>query len=315
MEIITQIQEISQKKAAIAIGKFEGIHLGHQKLIKKVVEKQQAGFVPVAFTFDVSPRLFFQQENNILFTQKERNRLFEQFGVSILFICPFTKEFVAMEAERFVEEVLLKKLHAGYLAVGEDFRFGKDRKGDVRLLKRYAGAGAFELEVIEKEWLGQNNAEGGMECHEQISSTKIRELIYKGKMEQANEMLGFAFFMEGTVVKGNQLGRTWGIPTANIMVNQNKLLPPSGVYFSRAYIEGQAYSAITNIGIKPTIGKGYEKGAETHIYNFNEDIYGKRLVVELLHFKRKEQKFASREKLLRQLQDDVYGGTVYFGVE
>lgn len=315
MEIVTQIKEVSQEKTAVAIGKFEGLHLGHQKLIKKIVKKQQAGFVPVAFTFDVSPRLFFKQENNMLFTQKERNRLFERFGVDYLFVCPFAKELVEMEAKQFVEEVLCKKLHMGYLAVGEDFRFGQDRKGDVQLLRRYAKAGAFELEVIEKEWIGQKVPEHGKNHHEQISSTKIRELIYKGEMEQANEMLGFSFFMEGIVIKGNQLGRTWGIPTANIMVNQSKLLPPNGVYFSMAYIDEKAYPAITNIGTKPTIGEGYAKGAETHIFSFNQDIYGEELVVELLHFKRRECKFETKEQLLRQLQDDVDGGKFYFGVE
>ena len=133
MEIVTQVKEISYEKTAVAIGKFEGLHLGHQKLIKKITGKQQAGYVPVAFTFDVSPRLFFQQENSVIFTQKERSRLFERFGVSCLFVCPFAEEFAEMEAEPFVEEILCKKLHTGYLAVGEDFRFGRERRGDVRL--------------------------------------------------------------------------------------------------------------------------------------------------------------------------------------
>lgn len=302
MEIMTEIAEASWDKAAIAIGKFEGLHIGHQKLIKKITEKQRAGFMPVAFTFDKSPRTYFGQGEGLLFTREERRTLFEKWGIGCLVECIFNQQMASMEAEEFVEEILCKKLHAAYLVVGPDFCFGKNRKGDVKLLQNYERQGAFQLEIVEKE----------MEKDMAVSSTRIRESLINGRMEEVQSMLGFPYYLEGQVVRGNQLGRTWGIPTANIMVNQIKLLPPNGVYFSSIEVDKKVFFGITNIGTKPTIGDDYEKNAENYIYDFSEEIYGKNIKIQLLKFHRPERKFDSVEALVEQLQQDIQSGKGYF---
>ena len=302
MEILTNIKEAPWKKAAIAIGKFEGLHRGHQKLIQKIVQKKQEGYVSVVFTFDRSPRIYFGRGEGLLFTGSERRSKLAEWELDKLVECPFTKELAAMEPEAFVEEILCKKLHAGYLAVGPDFHFGKDRKGDVGLLARYEAQGLFSVEVVEKERTKE----------QEVSSTKVRELLAKGDIQTANQMLAFPFFLEGEVVKGNQMGRTWGVPTANVKIDSQKLLPPNGVYFSNVLLSGRNYNAITNIGSKPTIGKGYEKGAETYLYDFEQDIYGEKLRIELLKFQRPEQQFASLEQLVERLKYDVGCGREYF---
>ena len=302
MKIITELKEASWEKSAIAIGKFEGLHMGHQKLIKKIVEKQRAGYVPVAFTFDKSPRVYFGAGEGVLFTKEERRALFEAWGVGCLVECPFHKEMASMEAEEFVEKVLCGMLHAAYLVVGPDFCFGRNRTGDVKLLQKYEQEGRFALEIIEKE---EDNKTA-------ISSTRIRQSLVNGQMEELCQMLGFPYFLEGEVVKGNQLGRTWGIPTANIMVNQMKLFPPNGVSFSRIVIDEKIYCGITNIGTKPTIGDDCEKNVETYIYDFSEEIYGKYIKIQLLRYHRPEQRFESIQGLVAALQQDLQCGKEYF---
>lgn len=302
MEIITNVAECSFEKTAVAIGKFEGLHLGHQKLIKKIIEKQPEGFIPVAFTFDVSPRIFFGEGGGILFTREERRSLFAQWQLPCLVEVPFTRELADMEAEVFIEEVLCGCLHAAYLVVGRDFCFGKNRRGDVGMLQAYAAKGFFQLEVVEKE-----TAQG-----QEISSTQIRKQLQNGSMEAVADMLGFPYFLEGVVVEGNRLGRTWGIPTANIMVNQSKQIPPHGVYFSRVWVGQECFAGITNLGNKPTIGEGYQEGAETFLFDFDREIYSEKIRVELLHFLRKEHKFDDLEGLKKQLQEDISKGMAYF---
>lgn len=302
MEIMTEIKEASWEKSAVVIGKFEGLHMGHQKLIKRIVEKQRAGYMSVAFTFDKSPRMYFGKGEGELFTKEERRELFEKWGIGCLIECPFDEKMATMEPQVFIEEILIKKLHTAYLVVGTDFCFGKNRKGDVKLLQNYERAGAFSLEIIEKE----------LENKVAVSSTRIRQSLLNGRMEEISAMLGFPYYLHGEVVHGNQLGRTWGIPTANIMVNQMKLLPPAGVYFSSIEIDDKIYCGITNIGTKPTIGENYEKSVENYIYDFSKEIYGKYIKIQLLKFHRPEQKFESIEGLVAQLQRDLQCGKEYF---
>lgn len=302
MKIMTLSQEATWEKAAVAIGKFEGLHVGHQKLIGKIVEKQRAGYMPVAFTFDISPRLYFEKGKTVLFTREERRFLFDRWNVGCLVECTFDQAFASMEPEQFVEEILCRKLHTGYLVVGPDFCFGKNRRGDVKLLQKYEQQGAFTLEVVEKEQTD--------DCF--VSSTRIRQALMAGSMEEVNEMLGFSYFLFGTVKEGNRLGRTWGIPTANIETDESKQLPPNGVYFTRVCVDGHWYCGITNVGTKPTVGNCYKKGVETYIYDFTDMIYGKEMTVELLHFHREEEKFASEKLLVEQLQRDLDAGKCFF---
>lgn len=305
MKVLTNIQTVMWDKSAVAMGKFEGLHIGHRKLIDKIIEKQQDGMVPVAFTFDVSPRIFFGRGEGVLFTSNERRQVFDSWNVKYLVEYPFDRELAMMEAENFIEEILCKKLKASYIVVGKDFRFGYNRRGNVEMLRKYAEKGFFELEVVEK-----------VEDEKYpISSTRVREELEQGNIEIVNKMLDFDFFLEGTVVSGNQMGRTWGFPTANIMVNQWKLLPPNGVYYSQVSIDEKKYYGITNIGIKPTVADGMQKGAETFLYNFNGDLYGKNIKVQLKHFVRAEQAFESVETLIERIRTDVNNGEKYFGLE
>lgn len=303
MRVMTAVPEKWNQKTAVAIGKFEGMHKGHHKLIEKIVEKQRAGFTSVAFTFDISPRIYFKKGQGMLFTAQERRNIFESWGTEVLLEYPF-RGLVDMEPERFVEEILIKALHVGYLAVGRDFCFGLNRRGSVELLGKYAAQGCFELEVIDK-------VTGG---YGETSSTVIREQLAAGKLSVVNQLLYTPFFMEGVVVSGNCLGRTWGIPTANLVPEPEKLLPPNGVYFSRVHLKGRVLNGITNIGHKPSVGENYSRGAETYLYHFAEDIYGKEICVELLHFHRPEQRFESLEALVQQLRKDVELGKNYFGI-
>lgn len=305
MNVLTDMQTTEWEKTAVAMGKFEGLHAGHKKLIDKIMEKQQEGFVPVAFTFDVSPRIFFGQEEGVLFTPDERRRIFSSWQVEHLLEYPFTGELAKMEAEAFIEEILHKKLRTAYLVVGNDFHFGYRRRGDVNMLQQYAQKGYFELEVIEKV----------ADEQEPISSTRIRQELKNGNMELVSEMLKFHFFLEGNVVFGNRLGRTWGFPTANIIVDSKKLLPPDGVYYSRVKVDEKLYYGITNIGTKPTVANNGNKGAETFLYDFDGELYGKDLKVELLHYVRKEQAFESIEMLIKQIQKDVNSGREYFNLK
>lgn len=306
MKILTAVPQDWQGKAAVAIGKFEGMHKGHRKLIGKIMEKQQAGLTPVAFTFDKSPRVYFgsHAEAGMLFMPSERRELFEDWGLPVLIEYPFDK-LADMEAGEYVERLLIAGLHVGYLAVGEDFCFGRGRKGDVGMLRDYASRGCFELEVIDKKSIGTGH----------ISSTRIRQELAAGHMEEVNAMLDIPFFVEGEVVGGNHLGKTWGIPTANIYISGDKFLPPNGVYLCRVHMEERMFCGVTNIGHKPTMGEGYAKGAETHLYGFDEDIYGKNIRVELLRFQRAEQKFESIDALVGQLRYDLECGKEYFGIK
>ena len=302
MKVMTGISSVEWETCAIAIGKFEGLHAGHHKLIRMINNRQQQGEPSVVFTFDKSPRFFFGQRDGMLFTREERRHVLEQWDLQYLIECPFTKELAGMEAECFVEEILLRKLRVGYLAVGQDFHFGRERQGSVELLQTYAKQGLFTLDIADKEVFNEAP----------VSSTRVREELAGGNVERVSRMLGYPFFMEGTVVEGNHLGRTWGIPTANILLPEEKLLPPNGVYFARVQVEGEIYNGITNIGHKPTIGNDYAKGAETYLYQFNGDLYGKNIRVELYSFQRPEQKFDSLEALIERLKYDVSCGEAYF---
>lgn len=291
-------------KSAVTLGKFDGLHRGHQKLIKKIrgyAEKK--GLKSIVFAFDMSP--FAKNQTGLrkgLVTNEERRSLLEG-KVDCLLECPFTKEISRMDAEEFIETVLAKRLHARYIAVGTDFRFGYQKKGDFRMLKAYADIYGYEVEVVEKE-----------SAYDRIiSSTFIKEELAKGNMEIVRNLLGYPYTVSGTVVHGRQLGRTLGIPTMNIYPAKEKLLPPNGVYASRTVIEGKLYEGITNIGIKPTVEEEGELLLETNLFTYTKDMYGKEIKVELYDFERAEQSFGSIEELKNRMEQDIEIVKQYFG--
>ena len=291
---------------AISLGKFDGLHLGHQLLVKEILGKREEGLQSLIFTFDFGDR-------PSLLLPEERRSLLRKWGIDYLVECPFTEEVSHMEAEDFVREILVEQLHVRYLAVGKDFHFGCQRKGDYRLLERLGAEWGFRVKVVEKA------------CYagEEISSSRIRAELSKGRIELVNQLLGYAWSVTGEVVHGRQIGRTLGLPTTNILPEANKLLPPNGVYATRTLIarvnpEGEdgpdeVFEGITNIGCKPTVGAEEKRGVETYLFDLDRDLYGDILTVRFYGFERAEQKFASLEALKGRIEQDVAWGRAYFG--
>lgn len=299
MKIINDTLDFQLSKAsAVTLGKFDGIHRGHQKLMNKVLAQKENGLTPVVFTFAKMPGTDIYAKGRTILTGKEREQHLMQMGMEILIECPFVPELSSMEPECFIKEVLVEKLHAKYIAVGSDFRFGYRRKGDCTLLKSLSKEYGYEVEVIEKEVFGEKV----------ISSTYIRQLLGCGDMELVEKLLGYPYYVSGTVIHGQALGRTIGIPTTNILPDEEKMLPPNGVYLTRTIIDGKKVWGITNIGVKPTVSGEKVKGIETHLLDFCQDLYGKELLVAFYAFERPEQRFENLELLKEQLEKDVFWG-------
>lgn len=292
-------------RSAVTLGKFDGLHRGHEKLIRRVLQLKKEGFETVVFTFDVSPLVKLGNRiRRTILTNQERAQLLLQQGLDCLIECPFVPEVIQMKPEDFIREVLVMQLRAAWVIVGPDFRFGHDREGDVQLLAEMGKQYGFQVEVLEKEtW--EDRA---------ISSTWIRESLREGNMEQVNELLGYPYFVQGPVVHGRQLGRTMGLPTINQIPEDGKLLPPFGVYASRTTVGGKSYFGISNVGVKPTVEVPFA-GVETYLFACNRNLYGMDACVEFYHFVRPECKFDSVEELKEQIQRDARTGEAYFQKE
>lgn len=297
------------KASAVAIGKFDGIHKGHQSLLRHVLEQKDKGLQAVVFTFDPSPAVLFHKllKNRAgtslpeLTTKREKRKLFAELGIDVLIEFPLTYESAAMPAERFIEQVLAGQMKAAYIAAGTDLSFGKEGKGDTALLKKYAGECGYRTDIIEKVCLD------GVE----ISSSYVRDVVKAGDMEKAERLIGEAYSVSGVVTHGKKLGRRLGMPTVNLLPEKEKLLPPYGVYFSEVMLGEHTYKGITNIGCKPTVNDEKQVGVETYLYDFAQDIYGKEITVRLFSFHRPEKKFDSVEGLKRQMAADIAEGRYY----
>ena len=285
-----------QEETAISIGKFDGLHQGHQLLVERIVKKKQEGLKALIFTFDFGDR-------PVLLLPEERREMLRKWGVDYLLECPFVESISHMEAEEFVRKILVERLHVRYLAVGTDFRFGCQRRGDYRLLQRLSAECGYEVEVVEKAcWQG-----------EEISSSRIRRELEQGRMELVNQLLGYAYSVTGEVLHGRKIGRTLGMPTTNIVPSERKLLPPNGVYATRTVIAGELFEGITNIGYKPTVGAEPRKGVETYLFDLDRNLYGEILTVRFYGYERPERKFDSLEELKKRIGQDVEWGRTYFG--
>lgn len=298
-----------EHKTVVSLGKFDGIHRGHGHLLKHLEDKKKSGLKTVIFTFDVPPKrqICNWKEEKVLTTNEEKVQMFEQYGMDYLIECPFTKKLMLMEPEDFIE-MIVKRLQIKSFVVGKDFHFGKNRKGDYRMLERFADVYGYEVAAVDK--IQENGRE--------ISSTFIREEIASGRIEHANELLGYDYFVQGVVVHGNEIGRTLNAPTANLLPAEDKLLPPFGVYVTRTTVYGEnerIYGGITNVGCKPTIKGTNPAGVETHLFQFRDQIYGSRMKVEFLAMVRQERKFRSLEELKEQMQMDIqYGEKCYANI-
>lgn len=282
---------------AVALGKFEGIHRGHQLLLDEIIKQKKNGLQSVVFTFDMPPGSVLKGERDYqqIYTKEERYQILKGQNIDVLIEHPFTRDFASLEPEAFVREVLIEKTGAKAVVVGTDFRFGRKRSGDIYVLKKLSETYDFQLIVIDKLQIG----------HEDVSSTRIRGLLEKGEMEAVCELLGRPYSVVSPVVHGKALGRTIQIPTVNQLVEHEKLVPPNGVYISRIHAEGKTFYGITNIGVKPTVEEHAVKGIETNIFDFDKDIYGQTIEVELLHYHRPEMCFSSVDKLRNQMMEDI----------
>lgn len=284
-----------EEPTALSLGKFDGVHRGHEALIDQLMRYKNQGLKAAVFTFDIPPKKLTENQNyRLLTTNEEKRVLFEERGVDYLLQCPFTPEIMHMEPEDFVEW-LVRSLHVRSIVVGTDFHFGHNRRGDHVLLEQLSGQLGYELVVVDKlQYWGRD-----------ISSSYVREEILKGNLEIANELLGYPFFVQSEVIHGRQLGRTLGIPTINMELPAEKLLPPKGVYVTRLMIDGNFCTGVTNVGQKPTVNNTNKVSVETHILDYEGDLYGHTLCVSFLAYLRPEQKFASVEELKAQMERDI----------
>lgn len=295
--------------SVVTIGTFDGVHLGHQKILKMLQnEASSINGESILFTFYPHPRMVvFPDSHNLKLIQTidEKIESLRDFGLDNLIIYPFTKEFSRLTAYEFVRDILVNKLKVKKLVIGYDHQFGRNREGDIEFLKETANIFDFEVIEISAQEIDEVN----------VSSTKIRNSLLDGNIEKANGFLGRSFSVEGEVVKGNMLGREIGYPTINIQLsNTHKIMPLDGVYAVKILIQGVQYNGMMNIGQNPTVrDKTIDlKKYEAHVFDFNEEIYGEQVKILFHHYIRKEKSFDNLEELKAQIQTDEKNIRHYF---
>ena len=299
MQVYTSLAEIQRPFAGVCvtIGNFDGVHLGHQRLFAEVAARaQRANGKSVAITFDPHPLQVLRPGGiGLISSLEQKKELIALAGIDVLLIIPFTLAFAAMPAEAFVDDILLKTIGMSDLVVGHDYAFGKGRSGDTNFLKSQGAAKGFPVTVVEAYY------HAGM----LVSSTKIRELIAGGDVRAARLLLGRSYQMRGRVQVGKQRGgKEVGFPTANLALSPEDLVPKHGVYVCQVICDGQSHGGVMNVGKNPTFGEEILV-AETHIFDFDRDIYDRPIKVNLLDFLRDERKFASVGELSAQIKKDV----------
>ena len=287
----------TNRKTIITIGTFDGVHLGHQSILKKVVEaKENNTYEASLLTFFPHPRMVLQQDTSIklLNTIDEKAELLDKFGIDNLIIHPFDAAFSNLSAEEFVKEILIDRLNIHKIIIGHDHRFGKNRTADISDLILFGKKYGFEVEQINAHEIDEIA----------ISSTKIRKALMEGNIKLANQFLGYSYFISGKVIEGKKIGRTLGFPTANIQINESyKLLPKNGVYIVSSEINDILYFGMMNIGNNPTLGEN-EQSIEVHYFDMSENIYNEKLKISILEHIRDERKFNSLPDLQAQLEKD-----------
>ena len=310
MKVHTDIKHLPAfRNAVITIGTFDGVHQGHHQIVSQLVsEAARIDGESVIITFDPHPREIIGKPGQhvpLLNTLSEKINLLEKAGIDHLVVVPFTVEFGQMDPDTYVQEFLIRSFHPHTVIIGYDHKFGSARKGDFSLLATYSTKGHFQLKEIPGHIINESS----------VSSTRIRTALQQGQMQEANMLLGYSYFFQGTVVEGNKLGRTIGYPTANIQIeNPNKLIPGNGVYVVNVILaeeDGVMMEGMMNIGVRPTIG-GSKRMIEVNIFEFDRDIYGKTLQVIVLHQLRLERKFDGLEQLKEQLAMDRQAAQSFF---
>jgi riboflavin kinase/FMN adenylyltransferase len=297
LNIKATLDTFPNKNSVVTIGTFDGVHVGHQKIINKLVKiAKKEGLHAAILTFFPHPRMVLQSDSNIklINTIDEKSEILKTFGVDNLVIHEFTREFSRLTALEFVRDVLVEKLHVKHLIVGYDHRFGRNRSANIEDLREFGETYNFKITEITAKEIDEVA----------VSSTKIRNSLIEGDIQLANKYLGYNFMLTGKVVKGRSLGSKIGFPTANIQVNERyKLIPKKGSYVVKVYVNDSEVYGMMNIGENPTI-KGKGSSIEVHLFDFNKNIYDQNLKIQLLHRLRDEQKFNSVEDLKIQLSKD-----------
>ena len=299
MRIYTDLSEIKSQftGACVTLGNFDGVHLGHQWLFAEVaLRAKKARGTSVAVTFDPHPLQILRPGGiKLISSTEQKTELIAAAGIDVLIVIPFTLEFAKTSAEDFVDEILLALIGMKDLVVGYDYAFGKGRAGNTDFLKKQGELKGFPVTVVEAHYEGSTL----------VSSTRIRQLVAEGNMPEARKLLGRSYQIRGRVQVGKQRGgKEVGFPTANLALSEEDLVPRHGVYVTQVIYDGKCYGGVMNIGYNPTFGEEMLV-AETHIFDFNQDIYGKPIKINLLEFLRDEKKFSGVEELSAQIAKDV----------
>lgn len=297
MKTFSNIKEYNNKKSVVTIGTFDGVHIGHKKILERIIfNAKELNCESVVLTFFPHPRMVLQDNSvvQLLNTVDEKTILLEKTGIDNLIIHPFNQEFSRLTAEEFVKEILVNQLNIRKIIIGYDHRFGRNRTADINDLIVFGKEYGFEVEQISAQEINDNA----------VSSTKIRNAILEGNITLANNYLGYNYFFSGIVVIGKQLGRTIGFPTANIKINEDyKLIPKNGVYIVKSNYDKKTIFGLMNIGTRPTVD-GTNQTIEVFFLDFDKTIYDETLTIEIIEFIREEQKFDSLNDLKNQINED-----------
>ncbi len=280
---------------AVSLGNFDGIHLGHQKLMAKNISiSKKYNLEPSVLLFKENTKKTLNHENSYLTSLEDKIEILSQLGIKCFCLIDFDEKFMNLSPREFIDKIISKKLNSKYVIIGDDYRFGKKARGSKDTLKEFEEDFSYKTEIVEFEYENE---------HEKISSNHIRSFVKDGEISKANKYLGRAYKINGKVVHGAKRGRKMNFPTANLEMNFNYVLPVDGVYLTRAIVNDKKHYALTNIGKNPTFDYHKTK-IETHILDFNEDIYGCDFSIEFLEFFRYDIKFDSVEELIYQMNLD-----------
>lgn len=299
MKIYHNIDEfVRVKNAVVTIGTFDGVHIGHRKIISGIKElEKNTGGETVLLTFFPHPRMILHPEDEsirLINTINEKAELLEQLGIDHLIITPFSRDFSNQSPEEYIRDVLVNKIGTKKIVIGYDHRFGKNRQGSLDDLVRLGPVYGFEVVEIPEQDINEVA----------ISSTRIRTALLKAEIELANTFLGYPFFITGTVIRGDQLGRQIGYPTANIVIEEKyKLIPSGGIFAVKVKIAETVYKGMAYIGTRPTLN-GLTRNIEVNIFDFDQDIYNRQIRMEFHNFVREDMKFSSLDELKEQIAKD-----------
>ena len=304
MIVFERLEDINNiEPTVVALGNFDGVHKGHQEIIGRTVkEAEAAGLKSAVFTFSNHTSSILKnvpQVKNILYPE-DKLRILGEMGVDYVFNIPFTEEILRMSPEAFIEEILVKRFNIREAYCGFNYSFGYKASGTPEVLMHEGLKHGFGIHVQEPYII-----DGIV-----VSSTHIRQFIEEGRMEEAAKFMGRMYSVSGEIIVGNKIGRTIGFPTCNTLVDDTMITPPNGVYITTCTIDGVTRPSVTNVGVKPTIGT-YEKNIETHIFDFNEDVYGKQIRVDFIKHTRGERKFNGIDELKKQIESDSIEARVW----